>query len=228
MDAKVLAAVFVSLSAVFAGADGGMFSTSDVREVQSQAGIKAPSVDSSLGSLGKDLPIIGSIFQKPEPENDVKAQIVASSDSKFKLRKAALEARNLTQINSRSMKIDSDEDISFRKFTGRVAFGNTTEIKGSSSGLTTSGVNISTGVNLDTGLETQEIKVTGTQLTDMEFSSASISPSGNSDFPIQAEDRKISVKSFTGDITAYTSNRTLVLDGKVHRINAGKTSYGSN
>ena len=228
MDAKVMAAVFVSLAAVFAGADGGMFSTSDVRKVQSQAGLEAPSVDSSLGSLGKNLPVIGGIFERPEPENEVNAQIEASSDSSFKVRKAALEARNLTQINSKSMKIDSDADIRFRRFTGTVGFGNTTEIKGASSGLRTSGVNISTAVSLDTDVETQEIKVTGTQLTNMQFPSAGISPAEDSDFPIQAENREINVKSFTGDITIYTGNRTLILDGKVHSIKAGKTSYGSN
>jgi hypothetical protein len=223
MDIKVLAAVFVSLAAVFAGADGGMFSTSDVREVQSSAGLSAPSV----GSLTKDLPFVGDFFQRPEPENDVQARIVADTGSKFTVRKGDLQARNLTTIKTQSMKVDSNEDISFLSFTGGVKFGNTTEIDGSASGLLTSDVNVSTAVSLKTGFETDRIEINNTQKTNLKFSDAAISPIDGSDFPIDTENEKIDVTSFTGDITIYPANQTLVIDGKVHSITAGKTSYGS-
>ncbi len=223
MDAKVLTAVFASLAALFAGLNGGAFSAQDVRDVSAETpGIETP----SKFSLGQQLPLIGDFFRRPEPENLVQARIVVKEDSSVKLRMAQLEARNLNTINSRSMMIDSDDDILFRKFTGKVNFGNQTDIQGSASGLETSGVNISTGINLDTGFNTDQISATGTKKTRMDFSSASIGPAG-SDFPIDNSNTDITVKSFTGNIEIYTSNRTLILDGKVHSIKAGKTMFGS-
>lgn len=223
MDAKVLTAVFASLAAVFAGLNGGAFSAQDVRDVSAETpGINTP----SKFSLGQELPFIGQFLKRPEAENSVKAQIVVDEDSSVSLRKASLEARNLTTVNSRSMAIESDDDIRFSGFTGKVNFGNDTKIKGSASGLETSGVNISTGINLETGFDMDRIQVKGTEKTNMKFSSASISPAG-SDFPIDSSETDVNIKSFTGDMTIHTSNRTLMLEGKVHTIEAGRTTFGS-
>jgi hypothetical protein len=222
MEAKVLTAVFASLAAIFAGLNGGAFSAQDVRDV----GSETPGINTPSTSFGQYLPFVGDYFQRPEPENEVKAQIVVGEDSSVSLRKAGVKAVKLTKVDSRSMQIDSNEDIYFRRFSGDLNFGNQTSIKGSTSGLETSGVNITTGIDLATEFDTNRIDVENTQKTNMKFSSASIRPA-NSDFPIDDSGTDVNVKSFTGDITIHTSNRTLIIDGKVHRIEAGKTSFGS-
>ncbi len=223
MDVKILAAVLASLAAVFAGMNGGVFSESDIRNVQSNAGLETP----EISSQGSNIPFIGQFLESPEPENDLEARIEVESGSEMKLRKSSLEPRNLNEISSPGIEINSDEDIKFRTFSGAVKFGNTTQIKGDTSGLESSGVNISTNLKLDTDFATDQIKVSNTQKTNLDFSEADISPLEGSDFPINTDNTKVSVKSFTGDIDVYTQNRTINLRGQVHRVSAGKANFGS-
>lgn len=225
MDIKILAAVFVSLAAVFTGMDGGVFSESDVRDIQSTTGFEAPQAS---GSFLSDLPVIDRFMERPEPGNELEAQIVVERGSEMKLRNAELEAQNLREINSPNINIESDEDIEFRKFNGRVEFGNSTNIIGNAAGLESSGVNISTSVQLDTNLETELINVRNTEKTNFKFSEASIRPLESSEFPIDTDNSNVNVKSFTGDIEVYTQNRTLNLQGQVHRVKAGKVTYGTS
>ena len=223
MDAKVLAAVLASLAAVFAGTNGGMFSTSDVRDVASEApGVSTPSANSLL----QDAPVIGGYFKKPEPTNDIKAKISVKGPAQLQINNAKLEAQELTRIDSRTMKIGSDENILFKQFNGKVDFGNRSKLQGSSEGLSSSGVNLTTRLNLDTEVETPQIDVENTQKTAMNFRRASISPTENSDFPLNTEESKLDVNSFTGDMTIYPANSTLIIQGKVATVDAGKTSYG--
>lgn len=223
MDLKILAAVFVSLAAVFTGMNGGMFSESDVRDIQSTAGFEAPQA-----SFFSDLPVIDRLTQRPEPENNLEARITLDRGSSMSLRKAGLEARNLREISSPGINIESDEDIEFRNFNGNVEFGNNTNIKGKASGLESSGVNVSTSIRLDTNFATDQISVSNTEKTNFKFSEASIEPLEGSNFPIDTDDSNVNIKSFSGDIDVYTGNRTLNLRGSVHRVKAGKASYGSN
>lgn len=224
MDVKILAAVFVSLAAAFAGMNGGAFSESDIRDVKSSTGFEAPQASNSFLS---DIPLVDRFTRRPDPNNELEAQIVVEKGSEMKLRKSGLEAQNLREINSPNINIESDEDIEFRNFNGKVKFGNNTNIVGSTSGLESSGVNISTSVQLDTNLETNVINVDNTQKTNFKFSEASIRPLDSSDFPIDTEDSNVNIKSFTGDIEVYTQNRTLNLRGQVHRVKAGKVTYGT-
>ncbi|MFB6099652.1 MAG: hypothetical protein ABEK16_00110 [Candidatus Nanohalobium sp.] len=225
MDAKILAAVLASLAAVFAGTSGGMFSTSDVRQVTAEApGISTPSSNSLL----QKVPVIGGFFEKPVPKNDVKARITVQGSAEVKINSAMLEAQNLTRINSRSMKIDSDQEIQFKNFNGKVRFGNTSKISGAAAGLKTSGVNLTTDLSLDTEVQTHLIRVENTVKTPIKFKSASVAPAGNSDFPINTQEKNLNINSFTGDIMIYPGNSTLVIDGKVATLTAGKTTYGGN
>jgi len=223
MDVKILAAVLASLAAVFAGMNGGVFSESDVRNVQSTAGLETP----EISSQGSNIPFIGQFLERPNPENDLEARIEVDSGSEINLRKSSLEARNLKEISSPGIEINSDEDIKFKTFSGTVKFGNTTKIKGDTSGLESSGLNISTDLKLDTDFDTEQIKVSNTQKINLDFSEADISPLEGSDFPIDTENTKIAVKSFTGDLDVYTQNRTIDLRGQVHRISGGKANFGS-
>lgn len=223
MDIKILAAVLASLTAIFAGMNGGVFSQSDIREAQSATGIESP----EISSYKSDIPVVGKFFRRAEPENKIQAQIKVEPGSEMNIRKAGLEAKNLREINSPGISIRSDEDVNFKDFQGKVSFGNNTKIKGKSSGLHSSGVNISTKLQLDTDFSTKHIKVKKTLKTNLDFSEADIKPINDSDFPINTENTKVSLKSFTGDINVYTQNRTLNLDGLVHRVEAGKAKYGT-
>ncbi|MFB6158561.1 MAG: hypothetical protein ABEJ95_02760 [Candidatus Nanohalobium sp.] len=218
MDIKILAAVLGSLTAVFAGAGGGVFS--DVTP-QDQA------VTMSDTSMLQDLPIIGEIFRKPEPSNEIHAKMEIDGPATVKINNGGLKAENLTEINASTMTIDSDQDIKLRKFTGKVKFGNTSRIEGKATGLKTSGVNINTSIRLDTGLKTPLIKISETHRSQIRFKQASISPVKDSDFPLNTNRSNIKINSFTGDIEIYPGRNTLILDGKVSSLKAGKTSYGN-
>ena len=220
MDAKILAAVLVSLAAVFAGADGGMFSTQDVRNIQEDAGLEAP----STSLIPSKIPVIGDLLKKPKPTNKVKAEIVLHGEESFRIKKAGLKASKLTEINARNMKIDSDRDIKFTGFNGKVKLNNQTELDGSATGFQTSNVNITTATGLNTAVDTQRIEVENTSRTGFKFSKASIGPTQGSNFSLDTSNTNLDINSFTGNVTIYPREKKLVIDGKVDKLNAGKYS----
>jgi hypothetical protein len=222
MDLKALGAVFASLAAIFAGMNGGVFTEADVRGLQSTAGFQSPKIT----SFTSEIPVINEFLEKPEPKNQIKAQIKLEKGSKIKLNNAGINTSELRKINTEKLKASSDEEMQLKKFTGILKFGNNTQIKGKAKGIKSSGVNITTTLNLDTQLKTNQINVEETQKTNMKFSKADIKPWKNSGFPIDTQNTRVNAKSFTGDIKINTQARTLKLEGKVHKVNAGKTQYG--
>jgi hypothetical protein len=67
----------------------------------------------------------------------------------------------------------------------------------------------------------------GTEKTNIKYGKASIRPLEGSDFPINTEGESLSVKSFSGNITLLTDEPRMVLEGIVHKITSGKTSYST-
>lgn len=220
MDAKILAAVLVSLAAVFAGADGGMFSTDDIRNIQQDTGFQAPSTD----SITSNIPLINDFLEKPKPTNQIKAQIILHGEEQFRVKQAGLKAGNLTEINARNMKIDSDKDIEFNGYNGKIKLSNETILDGSAKGFQTSNVNITAATGLNTVVKTDKIEVDNTSKIGFKFSKASISPTQNSNFSLDTSNTNLDINSFTGDVIVYPEEKRIVIDGKVDKLNAGKYS----
>ncbi|QGA80351.1 hypothetical protein [Candidatus Nanohalobium constans] len=225
MEAKILAATLASLAAIFAGLNGGAFTADDIRNTD--LANEQLTQESGLQSMLPDIPFIDQLNQKPEPTNKVKAQIQIQDSSDLKLKQATLQASSLKQIQTKNIDIQSDEEIKFKQFKGRLKFDNTSTIKGTAKAINTSGVNITTGIRLNTEADTDKINVENTQRSEMKFSKASIKPTNNSDFGINTNNTNLNINSFTGDITVHTRNKTLIIDGKVDTLKAGKYSLGN-
>ena len=221
MDAQILTATLATLAAVFAGLNGGAFTVDDI-----QNNTEIPDMQNSqqegLTSMLPDIPLLDRLTQKPEPENPVKAQIKLQDNPQLKLSKASLTAKQLTQIKSNRIKIDSDQEITLHKYTGQIQFAKNTSIKGTSQGANTSGVNITTPIKIQTQTTANQINIENTQKTPIKSSNASIQPTPDSDFGINTENTDLNINSFTGNITVHTKNKTLIIDGKVDKLKAGQ------
>jgi len=220
MEPRILAATLATLATIFAGLNGGAFTADDIRNTE--LADQQITQKSGLNSLMPDIPLLDKLTQRPEPKNQVRAVIQIKDASNLKLRKAKIKAENLNQIKTSRMNIDSDQDIQFQGFTGKIEFNNKTRFNGRSTGLNTSGVNLTTPTTLDTEASTRKIQVRNTNKSKLKFSKASIKPAKGSEFGINTENTNLNINSYTGDITVYTENKTLVLNGKVDTLEAGK------
>lgn len=220
MEPKILAATLATLATVFAGLNGGAFTVDDIRSTE--LADEDLTRQSGLSSFVPDIPFMDRLNQKPEPTNQVKARIQIQDESKLKLRKADMIPRNLTGIQTSQLDLKSDEELKLTGYTGDLELGNNTGIQGRAQGINTSGVNVSTSLRIETETETEKITVVNTQRSELKFPRASIQPTQDSEFGISTDKAELSINSFTGDIEITPENKTLVIDGKVDTVSAGK------
>jgi hypothetical protein len=226
LDAKVLAAVFASLTAVATTMNGGSF----------QPDMAVNGVSTSLSDTpdfagtGSTLDMLRNVFTtRPEPTNDVSATLTLSNleNEEIKVQKSSIAASGLKEIKLGSKKMSSDSDIVFEGFKGNIQPGDPTNIKGTTNSVISSGVNIS-------GRTKVSEKVNSSQLNIQENGRAKISlssiqgqiNSGSASTEFSDGKRKLDINSFSGEITIYPDNSTLILNGKVDELNAGSFSFG--
>jgi hypothetical protein len=220
MEPKILAATLATLATVFAGLNGGAFTVDDIRSTE--LADEDLTQQSRLGSFIPEIPFMDRLSQKPEPTSQVKARIQIQDESKLKLRKAEITPRNMTVIQTNQLTIESDEELIINGYTGDLELGNTTGIQGRAQGISTSGVNISTGLRIDTETETERLKAVNTTRSELNFPRASIQPTQDSEFGITTDNAELKINSFTGNIEITPGNKTLVIDGRVDTLSAGK------
>lgn len=225
LDAKVLAAVFASLTAVATTMNGGSFQPDMAVEGVTSQGINVDSFigsDSRLGNL-QDL-----LTSRAEPTNNIHAtlEIQDFEDEKINLRKSSVYVSDLRKVNLGSRKMTSDNDIVFNGMRGEINFDEPRKIKGTASSVTSSGVNVSGSVNVDQEINSTSFIIEEKGRSKVSFSDveASIEYENKSEQTLTAE--KFSIDSFTGNKTVYTENSTLILDGKINSLTAGEFSYG--
>ncbi|MFB6190367.1 MAG: hypothetical protein ABEJ91_02235 [Candidatus Nanohaloarchaea archaeon] len=225
LDGKVLTAVLASLAAIGAAINGG-----DVNAERLQSNkISAPGEFSFNDLVPESISSLDKFLQNPEPENPVKAVFVSEdiNDEKLKVKDARLRASNFTSISFGGKTATSDEQIALYGFTGELLPGEVTEVNGRSRGFTTSGVNISGSLQVRRELDADRISVTDVRRAALKLKEVSGTVSTNTSSAEVKEPRKVSINSFSGSITVFPGNSTIVLDGKVDRLESGSFSFGN-
>lgn len=225
LDAKILSAVLASLAAVAAGMNGGAV---DAQDLQSGD----VSTDTfNFGDSSNPLSIIKNLLNtRPEPKNAVRAELTVNNlyAEKVSGRESILSIDNYTEFDMGTRSVKSDEEIVFHGFTGDLQPGNETKIQGTAFSLITSGVNVSGMVNLQDSTSSETITLEDNRRTSLTFSQVrgNISSETMSTLQMGNAARPLSINSFSGDITVYPGNKTVILDGKVDRLEAGDFSFG--
>lgn len=225
LDAKVLAAVFASLTAVATTMNGGSFQPDMAVEGVSAEGV---SVTDFVGSDSRLEKLRGLLTSRPEPTNNVQATIeVADLDNeKINLRKSSIYISDLREVNLGSRKMSSDQDIVFNNLRGDIKFNDPAVLQGTANSVTSSGVNVSGSVKVNQKINSSSIVIEEKGRSKISFSDveADIIYENKSEQTLSTDEFKID--SFSGRKTVYLENNTVILDGKVNSLTAGDFSYG--
>lgn len=225
LDAKVLAAVFASLTAVATAMNGGGFQPDMAVEGVSSGEINLPDFADSGSTLNQLRDLLTS---RPEPTNNIQATIEIGDldDEEINLQNSTIYVSGLRKVKLGSNTMSSDEDITFKGLKGNINFDDIATIQGSASSITSSGVNFSGSVNVNEEVNSSSIVIKEKGRSKVSFSDieADIEYENKSEQTLDTE--KFSIDSFTGKTTVYLENNTVVLDGKVNSLTAGEFSYG--
>ncbi|MEF8880739.1 MAG: hypothetical protein V5A72_02840 [Candidatus Nanohaloarchaea archaeon] len=218
MEGKIVAATFTTLALVFAGMSGTSVNT-DVDEV-------LPSESSPLNDFTSSFDILDSLMENPEAENPVTMEIKLSENPNINIDSETLQVQGLKNIEG-TIAIDSDEDLLFSGFSGNIKMDNTTEIIGSAEGFRNSKINVTSRVGLDENVETDLILAEGLERHKFKFEADDISlESKTNESSISQSNTDVKISSFTGDLELNPPN-TLIFDGEIATVTAGKTSFGN-
>ena len=220
MDPKILAAVFASIAAIAVGT-GGTGSVDNFQNIQPQ------DIIDSLSDTSKFFP--KNIEEKPEPENEVKITMEANSDNAgIQLQNSDITVQDFTKLESESKIIRSDEPLTFSGFTGNIEIyrDNETVIYGNSEGFASSGVNFTQKLNLDFRTGSESIVAEKVEKTGISLEEADVEViSQEEDTTIEKGNSPVDINSFSGKMSIYPDNMTVILNGKVDKVEAGSTVY---
>lgn len=223
LDARILAAVLASLTAVAAGMNGGSINTSPDFN-PSTNGLDFQELNSDPVNSLKQL-----FISKPEPTNSVKAHLKVEDigNEKLKLQEATVRSSNLTSIKLGTNSMSSDSGIVFHGFKGTLKPGESSEIAGSAKRVSSSGVDISGKVNVKEKVNSSRFVINEKGVAGIKFSNVEGHiTSGSASTEFRNGTRKLKINSFSGKITIRPENNSVVLDGKVDRLTAGDFSFG--
>jgi len=224
LDAKVLAAVFASLTAVATTMNGGSFHPDMAVEGVSAEGVGVTDFIGSDSRLEKLQSLINS---RPEPKNNVQATIeIADLDNeKINLRKSSIYISDLREVKLGSRTMSSDQDIVFNSLKGDINFNDPAVLQGTADSVTSSGVNVSGSVKVNQEINSSSIFIEERGRSKISFSDveADIIYENKSEQTLNTDEFKID--SFSGKKTVYLENNTVILDGKVNSLTAGEFSY---
>lgn len=224
LDMKVLTAVFASLVAVATGMNGGNLDAA-TSEAPDSLGLE------DISSLGSNpLQNLRSMFvESPEPENEMRAELKVGSlrNERIRTEGATLRIDDLKSFEMATNKVSSDEEIVLQGFSGSLKPGNNTLVKGSANGFTSSGVNVSGVLNVDEKIGTERVEIAGIEKLSLSFSEVEGEISSESaSTTFRNGTRALNINSFSGTVTVFPRNNTVILDGKVDRFEAGEFSFG--
>lgn len=214
-----MAAVFASIAAIAVGTGGG----GSLDSIQ----------DLSPGEMiGKftDSPsnILSDLRERPEPVNPVKINAELDKSTELKLDSERLVLEEFEKIVSERRNISSDRRTEFFDFSGRLVFQpeNLTEIRGTVSGFSSSGVTFSQNMNLKAATDAEKVKIQNVERERINVKSSSLRiESLNGSTVIEKEDTNLKINSFSGDVTYHSENSSLAFRGDVSTVDAGGTSF---
>lgn len=228
LDGRVLAAVLASVAAIAAGINGGGVAQSmDADRVKSSS-LSAPGGLSFSDVVPDSLSSLKQFVKNPEPENSVKAHLVAEdiSDEKLNVKGASLTAGNFTSLSFGGKTARSSTQITVYGFTGNVEPDDITNINGRASGFRSNNVNVSGNIQVQREIETRVLELEGVERTRLNLEEATGVIEANSSSTDIREAGKVRINSFSGDMTVFPMNGSIVIEGKVDRLDAGTFSFG--
>lgn len=212
MDMKILAAVFITLAAVFVVINTGEAQPQDLR-----------TGPSGLSGIFSDL------FSSPNPktETQVEADIKVLSKNTTMNVNGDVTVEGLQKYISGNVDIKSNKDIKFKNFDGQIFIGNNTTIRGDVEGFTSKGVQVAKSFRLEKEVNTTKIDVTGAKRIGLGFKSADIDVEAtNSSTSLTKSNTTVQIDSFTGNMTVRPQEMELSLIGKINTLKAGTTTIG--
>lgn len=212
MDMKILAAVFITLAAVFVVINTGEAQPQNLRTGTS-------------GISG----IISGLFSSPNPqaETKVEADIKVLSRNTTMNVNGDLTVKGLEKYISGNVDIKSDKDIKFKNFEGQIFIGNNTTIDGNVEGFTSKGVQVAKNFRLEKEINTTQINVVEAERVGVSFGSADIDVEAtNSSTSLTKSNTTVQIDSFTGNMTVLPRQMELSLNGKINTLKAGSTTIG--
>lgn len=230
LDVKILAAVFASLAAFAVSFNGGSL---DPGDMDLEDNLDDDLEDRfSFGDL-TDNPwekIKDMVSTQPEPENSVKASLTVENlhQQDINIRKSgSLHIDDFRDLSIGVKQVSSDEDIVLHGFRGSLGPGNVSVAEGSFSSLTSSGVNVTGAMSVDEEVNSTVLKVRDIERSPITFTGVGGSiESDSASTQFGDGSRSVEINSFSGDLTVFTQNETVVLDGRVDRLEAGGFSFG--
>ncbi|MFT4867585.1 MAG: hypothetical protein ACI9LV_000186 [Candidatus Nanohaloarchaea archaeon] len=223
LDGKILAAVLATLTAI---------------AVSSGQGVEAQSLDLDTPTTEDfefqdilDNPVnnLRNMFtETPEPENSVEAtlKVESLSEESMSISRAEVVSNSTKSVQLGSKKVESDSEITFYGFEGAVTPVNDTMVSGTVAGAVTSGVNISGQAPVSQSFNTSRLEINGVERSKINFGQVKGSIDSESASTEFSSSRPLNINSFSGDIVIYPRNSTVVLDGKVARLEAGSFTFG--
>lgn len=228
LDAKVLAAVFASLTAVATTMNGGSFQPEMAVEGVSAEGVNVPDFAGSEETLSTIDRLRSLLNSRPEPENNFQAKIELEDleNEKINLRKSSIHISNLREVNLGSRIMSSDQDIVFNSLRGEIKFNDPAVLKGTANSVTSSGVNVSGSVRVNQEINSSNIVIEEEGRSKISFSNveADITYENKSEQTLSTDEFEID--SFSGQKIVYVENNTVILKGKINSLTAGEFSYG--
>lgn len=224
LDAKIMSAVLVSLAAIATATGGGTVEPSNLdADTVTSTGFLTDLNSNPIDSIKN------ALVTRPEPENEMSAELSVEGlkGEKIKMQKAKFSAENFTTASLGSKKMDSDEAITIHSLNGNLEVGTASKLKGAAGSAISSGVNVSGSLSVSEELNSNVLKVQNTERIPLEFSEVEgVVRSGSTSTEFRNGSRSFNINSFSGSITIYPSNNTLLLDGKVDKLEAGEFSFG--
>jgi len=218
MDIKTLGATLVALMVAFTGMNGTAFTADDLSDVE-----VPDESEGALESFVPDLSILDRLNRKPEPENEVNASIDLEGDETINLRDARVNL-NTRSVESDSINLESDQNVSLYNFTGEVNLEDDI-LSGEAKGFNSSNVDIESPADLRLNLSSETFSVEDNYRSSLEYSNASIEPIEGTGFGIDAQNVELTMNSFSGDMLIDPDGE-IELRGKVDTLSAGSYSLG--
>lgn len=229
LDGRVLTAVFASLAAVATAMSGGAIEAQDVRD----STLSAPgenSYNDIVPSSLQDLDMLSDFFENPEPETSVQAELKLTDleDTSFTVSKSDLEVEALEQIAIDHRNMSSRNGFEFNDFEGEFNFNGNRSVKmsGSSQKIRSNGVNITGITRIDQTVETDRIQLEGIERTGLDINGVTGEFQSQGSTTSLEDPKILYIDSFSGDLTVDLVEEKVILDGRVHMLEAGPVSLG--
>ena len=214
-----MGAVLASIAAVAIGTGGGSLQIEDL------------STGNMLGQFTESPTSILPLGE--EKQIDPKKVIVTAridNISKIDIKSERVRLEDVDSLYSEDRRIESDGNITLDDFSGIATFKQDGDagLDGSISGFSSSGVNVQQDIELAARTDAKRLEIIGidSEKISLEPSYTKIR-SENSSTVIEKENSPLKVSSFRGNITYYTSNTSLEMNGKATKVKAGKVSFGN-